>query len=279
MKSLSNVLNRVIEWDCLKVMKLIPSKSVDMVLCDLPYWTTQNKRDSVIPLKKLRQEYKRIIKDNWVIALTSQWIFTAQLILSNPDMFKYKITWIKSKATNFLNAKKQPLRKHEDICIFYKQQPTYNPQMVPWEPYNKWFRKNQLTWSYGDFWSVEVSSNWYRYPNDVIYAKTAESEWPIRHPTQKPVELWRYLIKTYTNPWDVILDNTCGSWSFLVSAVLENRNFIWIELNQETDLHKQKSLDFIEVCNTRIIQAQAERDAALQTGATSPLFNRNLKDL
>ena len=225
---MNNILNTVIEWDCLEIMKKIPNNSIDMILCDLPYWTTQNKWDSVIPLGKLRKEYKRIIKDNWVIVLTAQWIFTAKLMLSNESWFKYNIIWEKSKSTNFLNAKKQPLRKHEDICVFYKKQPTYNPQMTEWEAYNKWFRKDQLTWSYGEFSSTEVKSDWTRYPTDVVYFKTAESEWPVYHPTQKPIALWQYLIKTYTNPWDTVLDNTCWSWSFLVAAVLEWINFIVI---------------------------------------------------
>ncbi|KZX12767.1 DNA adenine methyltransferase YhdJ [Methanobrevibacter curvatus] len=126
---LKNFVNNVIEGDCLNVMKKIPSNSVDMVLCDLPYGTTQNKWDSIIDLNELWKEYKRIIKDNGAIVLTSQGVFTAKLILSNEKWFKYKLVWEKSKATNFLNAKKQPLRKHEDICVFYKKQPVYNPQM------------------------------------------------------------------------------------------------------------------------------------------------------
>ena len=123
---LNNFVNRIFEDDCLNILPLIPDKSVDMILCDLPYGTTQNKWDSVIPLNKLWKQYNRIIKDNGVIALTSQGVFTAKLILSNEQYFKYKIVWEKSKSTNFLNAKKQPLRKHEDICIFYKNQPYYN---------------------------------------------------------------------------------------------------------------------------------------------------------
>lgn len=137
-------LNKVIEGDCLEVMKGIPSKSIDMVLCDLPYGTTQNKWDSVIPLDLLWKEYRRIVKDNGVVVLTSQGIFTAKLILSNEKWFKYKLVWEKSKATNFLNAKKQPLRKHEDICVFYKKQPVYNPQMTDGDPYDKGIRKTNL---------------------------------------------------------------------------------------------------------------------------------------
>lgn len=246
------LLNKVIEGDCLEVMKLIPDKSVDMVLCDLPYGTTQNKWDSVIPLPELWKQYHRIVKDNGAIVLTSQGIFTAKLILSNEKYFKYKIVWIKSKATNFLNAKKQPLRKHEDICVFYRKQPTYNPQMWEGEAYNKGIRKDQLTGSYGDFDPIEVKSNGMRYPVDVVYFKTAESEGPVYHSTQKPVELGRYLIRTFTNEGDVVLDNACGSGSFLVAAKLENRNFIGIEKNEDEVLYKKEKIDLIQVCNERL---------------------------
>jgi len=261
-QSINNFLNRVLQGDCLEVMKTMPPKSINMVLCDLPYGNTQNKWDSIIPLDKLWTEYERIIKDNGVIVLTSQGLFTAQLILSNPRLFKYKIIWVKSKPTNFLNAKKQPLRRHEDICIFYKNQPDYNPQMTPGEPYNKGFRKNQLTGCYGDFKPVKVKSDGQRYPTDVVYFKTAESEGVVHHPTQKPVELGRYLIKTFTKPGDIILDNTCGSGSFLVSAVLEDRLFIGIEKNEEVFLHKKHHIDYIEICNKRI--KEAKRKAAVE---------------
>ena len=218
--------------DCLELMRDIPNKSIDMILCDLPYGTTQNKWDSVIPLDELWKEYKRIIKDNGVIALTSQGIFTAKLMLSNEKWFKYKLVWVKSKATNFLNAKKQPLRKHENICVFYNKQPQYNPQMTEGEPYDKGVRKNQLTGSYGDFNPVHVKSEGMRYPTDVIYFKTAESEGKVYHPTQKPVSLLEYLIKTYTNERETVLDNCMGSGSTGVACINTNRNFIGMELDE-----------------------------------------------
>lgn len=266
-KDISEFTDKVIQGDCLEVMRYIPDKSIDMVLCDLPYGTTQNKWDSVIDLKQLWSEYMRIIKDNGAIVLTSQGIFTAKLILSNESLFKYKVVWIKSKPTNFLNAKKQPLRKHEDICVFYKKQPVYNPQMTEGESYDKGVRKDQHTGSYGDFHPVHVKSDGKRYPNDVlfyeeetpddwVYFKTAESEGQVWHPTQKPVELGRYLICTYTNPGAIVLDNACGSGSFLVSAVLENRHFIGIEKNVQGQLFKAQSIDYIKVCNDRIEAAR-----------------------
>lgn len=262
-KPISEFVNQVIKGDCLEVLNNFPSKSVDMILCDLPYGFTQNIWDSVIPLDKLWVSYERVIKDSGVIALTGQGLFTARLMLSNPRLFKYKIVWVKSKPTNFLNAKKQPLRKHEDVCIFYKQPPAYHPQMSIGEPYNKGFRKDQFTGSYGDFKTVEVKSNGERYPTDVVYFKTAESEGEVLHPTQKPVALARYLIRTFTNPGDIVLDNACGVGSFLVAAVSEGRNFIGIEKNEEVYLHKKKRMDYIEVCNQRVLSAEADRAGQL----------------
>jgi DNA modification methylase len=273
--------NKVIQGDCLNVMQNIPDNSIDMVLCDLPYGTTQNKWDSVIDLDKLWKQYNRIVKPNGAIILTSQGVFTAKLILSNEKHFKYKIVWIKSKATNFLNAKKQPLRKHEDICVFYKKQPNYNPQMTNGEAYDKGIRKDQYTGSYGDFKPRHVKSNGKRYPTDVIafeeqeiedyvYVKTAESEGKVYHPTQKPIELGRYLIRTFSNPGDIILDNACGSGSFLLSAILENRKFIGIEKNEDVLLHKVKEVDYIKVCTDRI-QETLKRKEVEET--TLRLFN------
>lgn len=280
-KAIQHYLNKVIQGDCLEVMNGIPEKSVDMILCDLPYGTTQNKWDSVIDLNQLWNHYERVIKDNGAIALTAQGLFTAKLIMSNEKLFKYKIVWIKSKSTNFLNAKKQPLRKHEDICIFYKKQPVYHPQMTHGEAYDKGIRKNQYTGSYGDFKPRHVKSSGTRYPNDIIgieeqttddfvYIKTAESEGPVMHPTQKPIELGRYLIRTYTNAGDIVLDNAFGSGSFLLSAILENRQFIGIEKNEDVLLHKVKPIDYIKLCTDRI-EAIIKRKEVAQT--TLRLFN------
>lgn len=279
------LLNKVVEGDCLQVMFDIPSKSIDMILCDLPYGTTQNRWDSVIDLNKLWHQYLRIIKDNGCIALTAQGLFTAKLIMSCESLFRYKIIWIKSKPTNFLNAKKQPLRKHEDICIFYKNQPTYNPQMTEGGPYDKGVRKDQFTGSYGEFKPRHVQSEGGRYPVDIIqidpdksefddfyyqnnetdvhvdsvdeiiYIKTAESEGIVHHPTQKPVKLGRNLIRTFTNKGDVVLDNACGSGSFLVAAALEQRNYIGIEKNEDVLLHKKYPIDYVAISSERIRQA------------------------
>lgn len=250
--SKTDITNRLFEGDCIDVMRNFPEKSIDMVLCDLPYGTTQNKWDSVIPLDELWNEYRRIVKDNGAIVLTSHGLFTSKLMLSNIEEFKYKWIWIKSKSTNFLNSKLQPMRKYEEICVFYKRQPVYNPQMINGESYDKGIRKDQLSGSYGDFNPVRVKSDGKRYPIDVIYFKTAESEGKVYHPTQKPVNLGRYLIKTYTNKGDLVLDNTFGSGSFLVAALEEGRNFVGIEKNEDTNQFKKYKYDLISVASTRL---------------------------
>lgn len=186
--------------------------------------------------------------------LTSQGMFTAELMHSNPKMFRYKWVWEKSKSTNFLNVKKQPLRKHEDVCVFYKKQPVYHPQMIEGEPYDKGVRKNQLSGSYGDFQPVHVHSEGKRYPTDIVYFKTAESEGKVYHPTQKPIELGRYFVRTYTNPGDVVLDNTSGSGSFLVAALMEGRNFIGIEKNENVALFKKEDIDYIKITKLRLYE-------------------------
>ena len=254
-------VNRVIEGDCIEVMRHLPNGCIDMVLCDLPYGTTQNKWDSIVPLDELWAEYKRIVKPNGAIVLTSQGLFTAMLIMSQPKMFKYKWVWEKSKPTNFLNAKKQPLRKHEDVCVFYQRQPVYNPQMTEGEPYDKGVRKNQLSGSYGDFLPVHVHSDGKRYPTDVVYFKTAESEGDVIHATQKPVELGRYFVRTYSRPGDLILDNTSGSGSFLVAALMEGRNFMGIEKNADSELFKNEKIDYIEKTKARLHAVWQHLDA------------------
>lgn len=254
-------VNSVIEGDCIEVMGHLPNGCIDMVLCDLPYGTTQNKWDSIVPLDELWAEYKRIVKPNGAIVLTSQGLFTAMLIMSQPKMFKYKWVWEKSKPTNFLNAKKQPLRKHEDVCVFYQRQPVYNPQMTEGEPYDKGVRKNQLSGSYGDFLPVHVHSDGKRYPTDVVYFKTAESEGDVIHATQKPVELGRYFVRTYSRPGDLILDNTSGSGSFLVAALMEGRNFMGIEKNADSELFKNEKIDYIEKTKARLHAVWQHLDA------------------
>ena len=255
---------RLREGDCLQVMESLDDNSVDLVLCDLPYGTTQNKWDSVIPLDQLWEHYRRIVKPRGVIALSSQGIFTARLILSNEAWFRYKFVWVKSKPTNFLNARRQPLRQHEDICIFYGRQPEYRPVMSEGKPYDKGTRKDQYTGSYGDFRPVQVKSAGGRFPTDTLYCKTAESEAGGRvwHPTQKPVALGRYLIRLFTETGDVVLDNAFGSGSFLVAAALEGRKFIGIEKNEEVHLFKEERIDYMKVAKSRLDEVERAMEDA-----------------
>jgi len=223
-------INKIHQGDCLELMKDIPDKSVDMVLCDLPYGTTRNKWDSIIDLVKLWEQYERIIKDNGVIVLTAQTPFDKVLGVSNIKLLRYEWIWEKSQGTGHLNAKKMPLKNHENILIFYKNLPTYNPQMVGFE--KRKVKRSGLkskTTNYGRF--VEISESDYigRYPLSIQKFKKENG----LHPTQKPITLGRYFIRTYTNKGDVVLDNTCGCGSFVISAILEERKFIGIELDKE----------------------------------------------
>jgi len=223
----------LLHGDCLELMKDIPDKSIDAIIADLPYGTTACKWDSVLPLDLLWEQYKRIIKDGGAIALTASQPFTSALIMSNPKMFKYAWVWEKSKATGFLNAKIRPLVAHEDIVVFCKGAPVYYPQMTKGSAYNKGVRKKQTNDDvYGSFNQVEVKSEGLRYPRSVQYFKTAESEGKTYHKTQKPIALMEYLIKTYTNEGEVVLDNTMGSGTTGVACINTSRNFIGMELDE-----------------------------------------------
>ena len=220
----------LLNGDCLELMKNIPDKSIDMILCDLPYGTTHNKWDNVIPMESLWEQYNRIIKDHGAIVLFSQMPFGASLIMSNPKMFRYEWIWEKNQAVGFLNAKKMPLRKHENILVFYKHLPTYNPQGLIKldEPIQEEGSANRNGKNYGvaDKSFIRTHKN---YPTDIItFSKDAGY-----HPTQKPVDLLEYLIKTYTNEGDVVLDNCMGSGSTGVACKNTNREFIGMELDEK----------------------------------------------
>ena len=220
--------------DCLTEMQNIPDGSVDMILCDPPYGITACKWDSIIPFEPMWEQLNRIVKPNGVIALFGTEPFSSKLRLSNIKNYKYDWIWEKSKATGFLNAKKQPLRAYENISIFYSLQPNYQPQTTQGAAYNKGVRKLQtLDDVYGKFNQVEVKSEGKRYPRNVIYFKTAESEGKVYHKTQKPVALLGYLIRTYTNEGETVLDFTMGSGSTGVACVNTGRNFIGIELDEK----------------------------------------------
>ena len=220
--------------DCLELMKDIEDKSIDMILCDLPYGTTQNKWDSVIPLDKLWVQYNRIIKDNGAIVLFAQTPFDKVLGNSNLKMLKYEWIWDKKLGTGHLNAKKMPMKQHENILVFYKKLPTYNPQMREGEPYVKTVKNggaNHTSRNYGRHDAMPAKNETGdRYPISIIQFSNANRKDRV-HPTQKPVALLEYLIKTYTDEGDLVLDNTMGSGSTGVACVNTNRSFIGIEMD------------------------------------------------
>ena len=267
----STPTSRIIQGDCLKLMPLLPDKSIDMILCDLPYGTTRNKWDSIINLDLLWKQYVRIIKDNGAIILTAQTPFDKVLGCSNLEMLKYELIWEKSKATGFLNAKKIPLKAHENILIFYKQQPTYNPQMTKGEPYNKGFIKAQNgNGTYGDFDAkLRLNESGDRFPRSVFYFKTSEAEGKVLHPTQKPVALFEYLIKTYTNEGEIVLDNCAGSFTTAIACINTNRKYICMEKEEKYfNIGEAR----IKAWNTSAITHTTTKQPTPNTNTQKPLF-------
>ena len=223
---------RLIHGECLAEMAKLPAGSVDMILADLPYGTTQNKWDSVIPLEPLWREYRRVCKKNAAIVLTSAQPFTSALVMSNLTDFKYSWTWDKANSTGFLNAKKQPLRQTEDVCVFYREQCIYNPEMeTRGKPRTKGgYNKPGGSENYGNFHDEKSVNNEY-YPTNLLKISNAQRAGKV-HPTQKPVALMEYLIKTYTNPGETVLDNTMGSGTTGVACRNTGRRFIGIEMDK-----------------------------------------------
>lgn len=232
------------QGDCLELMKNIPDKSVDMILCDLPYGTTRNAWDKRLDLDNLFSQYKRIVKSGGIIALFSQLPFSVDLINANRKQFRYEWVWEKSQGLGYLNARKMPLRCHESILIFYDRLPTYNPQFTKGKPYEK---LNRLSPIYGKRKCTMSKSNGIRYPRDVLRFKSVNCTGEkVYHSTQKPVDLLEYLIKTYTNESETVLDNCMGSGSTGVACVNTSRNFIGIELDEH----------YFQVAKDRIANAQ-----------------------
>ena len=231
--------------DCLELMKDIPNGSIDMILCDLPYGTTQCKWDSIIDLPKLWEQYERIIKPNGAIVLTAQQPFTSMLVMSNLKLFKYDWVWKKPKGTGHLNAKKQPMRDKEDVLVFYKSQCTYNPQMTEGKPY-----KEKSGWKgtkgyegYGVDKRTGNDNNGFRYPKQVQEFGVVGRG--TIHPTQKPVDLFRYFIRTYTNEGELVLDNAAGSGTTAIACLEEKRQFIVMEKEQKYyDIILKRVADF-----------------------------------
>lgn len=225
-------LNKIYNMDCLEGMKRIDDKSIDMLLCDLPYGTTQCKWDTIIPFDELWKQYNRIIKDNGAIVLFGSEPFSSHLRLSNLKMFKYDWIWDKVKGTGFLNAKRQPMRNHEIISVFYKKQCLYNPQKTTGHKLKQSYRRKELqTEVYGEMKNDYYYESTERYPRSIQIFST-DTQNSSLHPTQKPVALCEYLIKTYTNEDEIVLDNCIGSGTTAVACINTNRKYIGFELDE-----------------------------------------------
>lgn len=238
-------LNRIYQIDCLKGMRLIPDGSIDMILCDLPYGVTaKNKWDSIIPFEEMWIQYKRIIKENGAVVLFGQDKFTAKLMLSNEKWHRYNLIWNKVLPSGFLNANRMPLRSHEDILVFYKKLPTYNPQKFKGNKnHSKGKAKETANNNYGDFNFVDNSEELgdMKHPKSILEFEKPHPSISV-HPTQKPVDLFEWLIKTYTNENEIVLDSCIGSGTTAVAAENCKRNWIGFETESE----------YIEVANKRL---------------------------
>lgn len=235
-------LDIIYNEDCLSGMGKIPIKSIDMILCDLPYGTTQCKWDIVIPFGALWDQYERIIKDSGAIILFGAEPFSSHLRLSNLKLYKYDIIWDKVKGTGYLNSKKQPMRNHEVISVFYKKQCTYNPQKTSGHPNKISYRSKDLqTEVYGKTNRDTYYQSTERYPRSIQCFST-DTQNSSLHPTQKPIALLRWLIRTYSNENEIVLDNCIGSGSTAIACIEENRRYIGFEKEEK----------YYNVCNKRI---------------------------
>lgn len=255
-------LNCIYCEDCLEGMKLIPDSTADMILCDLPYGiTSRNKWDSILPFKPLWREYERIIKHNGAIVLFASGIFTSELMQSSRKMWRYNLIWEKTTPTGFLNAKRMPLRIHEDICVFYKALPTYNPIKTTGNKRKtstaEHKRNCKNTTNYGEHGLITYDST-ERYPKSVLKFANDKQKSAL-HPTQKPVALCEYLIKTYTNEGDIVLDNCIGSGTTAVAAINTGRQYIGFELDK----------GYYDIACKRIEETQANiRQGGIDGGKT-----------
>ena len=284
-------IDKIYNEDCLIGMRDIPDKSIDAIICDLPYGVLnrQNKSaqwDNIIPIEPLWEQYKRVIKDNGAIVLFAQGMFTAQLMMSNPKMWRYNLIWDKiNRSTGFLNANRCPLRIHEDIVVFYKSQPTYNPQFTFGQVNHKrgggreWYKQNKSggvyglmtnggkkkeedmtsqekdemgvsgarNRCYGNFAVTETKITNEKYPTSII-SVDKEHDGNYHHPTQKPINLIRWLVRTYTNEGDLVLDNCMGSGTTAIACIKEKRHFIGYEITKE----------YFDIAQERIKQEQSK---------------------
>lgn len=240
-------INKIYNIDCIEGMKQIDTGSIDMIFCDLPYEVTHSSFDVMIPFEPMWEQFERIIKDNGAILLFGQDKFTAKLMLSNEKIHRYNIIWDKILPSGFLNAKHQPLRSHEDICVFYKNPCTYNPQMrigdmchTRGQAVGQMASDIHEQQNYGDYGVVETDGK-LKYPTSIWTFQKPHPSITI-HPTQKPLELCRYAIRTYSNEGDTVLDCTCGSGSIPLAAKLERRSYIGMD-NGYSEKHKKPWAD------------------------------------
>jgi site-specific DNA-methyltransferase (adenine-specific) len=234
--------NKIYQGDCLEVMKSIDDKSIDMILCDLPYGTTACKWDNIIPFEPLWTNYKRIIKDNGAIVLTASQPFTSKLVLSNLKIFRHSWIWEKTRPANFMNAKYQPMKYHEDILVFGLNSINFYPIKTKGEKNHASQPRNGKS----NIYAIEnnnagIDINDIKNPSSIIKIKSTDSTQNL-HPTQKPVALFEYLIKTYTNEGELVLDNCIGSGTTAIACMQTNRNFIGIELEPK----------YVDIANKRI---------------------------
>lgn len=227
-------MGEILNGDCLELMDYISDSSIDMILCDLPYGTTACKWDTIIPFDKLWAQYERIIKPNGAIVLTAAQPFTSALVMSKIKLFKYTLVWDKVAVTNPMLAKKQPMRCHEEVCVFYKKPPTYNPQMREGIKWSRAGKKHHTTGTLGKSKLINSGSDesGIKYPKSILTFSNANKT-TNTHPTQKPVALFEYLIKTYTNAGDLVLDNCAGSGTTAIACINTNRNFIVMEQDEK----------------------------------------------
>lgn len=240
--------------DCIKEMQKIPNESIQMILCDLPYGTTANEWDKKMPLELLWKQWLRILKPNGVIALWSQMPFSVELVASNTEMFRYEWIIEKSNATGFLNAKKMPLKAHENVLIFYDKLPIYNPQFTHGHERKTTSRKGTRTSCYNKAEAISSYDSTDRYPRDVLKFSWDKQKSKL-HPTQKPVAANEYFIKTYTSEGDTVLDCCMGSGSTGVAALNTGREFIGIEMNE----------NYFDMAQNRLNQIAKEQTERIRT--------------
>lgn len=244
------MLNQVHKIDALEGMSQIPDKSVDLILCDLPYGQTSNKWDSIIPLEKLWDAYRRILKDNGVVLLTAKGQFMIDLIISNRDWYRYEWVWDKNKGANFAHVRYRPLNTHEYVLVFSpKGRPTYNPQMTDGKPYTQKRLQESVKGIADNMGRYTTKSDGKRYPKSVLRVE-GMAQRHIIHPTQKPVSLFEYLVLTYSNPGDIVLDNCMGSGTTAVACELTGRNWIGFELEE----------DYVQMTKERVGAVRTELD-------------------